>query len=109
MVKNDLPVGAAVYADPLIVKVFYNLAENAARFGEKITTIRFSGEERGETISSSVKMTASAFLPVLKKKYSSGDSGRTPGLVSSSHGRFSISPASSSARPLNRARAHALR
>ena len=47
MVKNDLPAGAAVYADPLIVKVFYNLAEHAARFGEKITTIRFSGEERG--------------------------------------------------------------
>jgi signal transduction histidine kinase len=43
----DLPAGTAVYADPLIVKVFYNLAENAARYGEKITTIRFSGEERG--------------------------------------------------------------
>jgi signal transduction histidine kinase len=43
----DLPAGAAVYVDPLILKVFYNLAENAARYGEKIKTIRFSGEECG--------------------------------------------------------------
>jgi len=46
LVKNDLPAGAEVYADPLIVKVFYNLMENAVRHGENVTTIRFSGEER---------------------------------------------------------------
>ena len=45
MVKNDLPAGAEVFADPLIVKVFYNLMDNAARYGGKITTIRFSLEE----------------------------------------------------------------
>ena len=46
MVKNELPAGADVYADSLIVKVFYNLIDNAVRYGEKITTLRFSGEER---------------------------------------------------------------
>jgi len=46
MVKNDLPPGTEVFADPLIVKVFYNLMDNAARYGGKITTIRFSVDER---------------------------------------------------------------
>ena len=40
ILKNDLPAGAEVYADPLIVKVFYNLMDNAVRYGGKITTIR---------------------------------------------------------------------
>jgi PAS domain S-box-containing protein len=42
---NDLPPGIEVYADPLIVKVFYNLMENAVRYGGKITVIRFFIEE----------------------------------------------------------------
>ena len=46
IVKNNLPVGNEVFADPLIEKVFYNLMDNAARYGGKITTIRFSVEER---------------------------------------------------------------
>jgi PAS domain S-box-containing protein len=45
MVKNDLPAGMEVFADPLIVKVFYNLMDNAVRYGGKITTIRFSALE----------------------------------------------------------------
>jgi len=48
VVKNDLPVGAEVFADPLVVKVFYNLMDNAGRYGGKITTIRFSVEESGD-------------------------------------------------------------
>lgn len=47
MVKNDLPADAEVFADPLIVKVFYNLMDNAVRYGGKITTIRFFVEEAG--------------------------------------------------------------
>jgi len=46
LVKNELPAGAEVYADPLIAKVFYNLMDNAVRYGGKITTIRFFAEER---------------------------------------------------------------
>ncbi|MEI6841774.1 MAG: PAS domain S-box protein [Methanomicrobiales archaeon] len=46
IIKNDLPSGAEVFADPLIVKVFFNLVDNAVRYGGKITIIRFSAEER---------------------------------------------------------------
>jgi PAS domain S-box-containing protein len=45
IVKNDLPAGTEVFADPLILKVFYNLIDNAVRYGGKITTIRFSVEK----------------------------------------------------------------
>jgi len=46
MVNNDLPAGTKIYADPLIVKVFYCLVDNAVRYGGKITTIRFFALER---------------------------------------------------------------
>ncbi|MEI7433590.1 MAG: PAS domain S-box protein [Methanomicrobiales archaeon] len=48
MLKNDLAAGAEIFADPLIVKVCYNLMDNAVRYGGKITFIRFSAEERGD-------------------------------------------------------------
>jgi len=35
--------GVEIYADPLIEKVFFNLIDNAKRYGETITKIRFSG------------------------------------------------------------------
>ncbi len=46
MIKTDLPAGAELFADPLIVKVCYNLMDNAVRHGGKITIIRFSSEVR---------------------------------------------------------------
>ncbi|MFA4849220.1 MAG: PAS domain-containing sensor histidine kinase [Methanoregula sp.] len=46
--ENDLPPGRKIFADPLIVKVFFNLIDNAVRYGKKITTLRFYGEERGD-------------------------------------------------------------
>jgi PAS domain S-box-containing protein len=46
IVKNDIPAGTEILVDPLIVKVFYNLVDNAVRYGGKVTTIRFSVEER---------------------------------------------------------------
>ena len=46
--KNYLPAGAEVFADPLITKVFYNLMDNAVRYGQKITTIRFAVEKSGD-------------------------------------------------------------
>ena len=45
-VTNDLPAGLDISADPLVVKVFYNLMDNAVRYGGKITTLRFSALER---------------------------------------------------------------
>ena len=47
IVNNDLPAGAEVFADPLIVKVFYNLMDNALRYGGNITTLRFFLQESG--------------------------------------------------------------
>ena len=44
--KNDLPFGTEVFADPLVAKVFYNLMDNAVRYGGRITTIRFSVQDR---------------------------------------------------------------
>ena len=44
--KNDLPAGTEVFADPLITRVFFNLVDNAVRHGGKINNIRFSLEAR---------------------------------------------------------------
>ena len=46
VVKNDIPDGREIFADPLIAKVFYNLMDNSVRHGKKITAVRFSLEER---------------------------------------------------------------
>lgn len=40
--------GIEVYADPLLEKVFFNLIDNANRYGETLTRIRFSGFEGGD-------------------------------------------------------------
>ncbi|MCX6698596.1 MAG: PAS domain S-box protein [Methanomicrobiales archaeon] len=46
-VNNGLPAGNEMLADPLVIKVFYNLMDNAVRYGEKITTISFYMKARG--------------------------------------------------------------
>ena len=48
MVKNDLPAGTEVFADPLIFKVLFNLMDNGVRYGGKITTIRFFAQDSGD-------------------------------------------------------------
>ena len=48
VLKNDIPPGTEVFADPLIVTVFYNLMDNAARHGGSITSIWFSIKESDE-------------------------------------------------------------
>ena len=42
LLKNDIPSSTEIFADPLIVRVFFNLMDNALRHGGAITTIRFS-------------------------------------------------------------------
>ena len=37
-----------MFGDPLVVRVCYNLMDNAVRYGGKITTIRFSMQESGD-------------------------------------------------------------
>lgn len=47
-VVNDIPGGIEIFADPLIIKVFHNLSNNAVQHGENATTIHFSiGEHDG--------------------------------------------------------------
>ena len=48
IVKNDIPANFEVFADPLFVKVCYNLIDNAVRYAGKITTIRFYLDEKDE-------------------------------------------------------------
>jgi signal transduction histidine kinase len=50
--KNELPAGTEIFADPLIFRVFYNLMDNAVHHGGKITFIRFFGKlsDEGYTI-----------------------------------------------------------
>jgi len=50
IVIETVPEELWLYADPMIGKVFYNLIDNAVRYGEKITRIRFSWVERGDTL-----------------------------------------------------------
>ncbi len=47
-VKTNIRAGMEVFAYPLIAKVFYNLIDNAVRYGGKITIIRFSLQESGD-------------------------------------------------------------
>jgi DNA-binding response OmpR family regulator len=48
-IVNDIPAGTEVFSDALITNVFYNLMDNAARYGRKITTIGFSVKESGDS------------------------------------------------------------
>ena len=54
-VVDDIPEGTAIFADPLTVKVFRNLIQNALRHGEGVTTIHFFIEERDGDLPSSVR------------------------------------------------------
>ncbi|MFA7303016.1 MAG: PAS domain S-box protein [Methanoregula sp.] len=42
--------GIEIYADPLLVKVFYNLLENAVRHGEHVSMVRFFYQESGDAL-----------------------------------------------------------
>jgi PAS domain S-box-containing protein len=45
--KNDIPAGTEVVADPLIVKAFFNLLDNSVRHGQRVTEIRVSSHTSG--------------------------------------------------------------
>jgi len=44
-IENNLPETVELYADPLIMKVFSNLIDNAVKYGQKITKITFHYEK----------------------------------------------------------------
>jgi DNA-binding response OmpR family regulator len=47
-IENSLPEAVELYADPLIMKVFSNLIDNAVRYGKKITKITFHYEKTAD-------------------------------------------------------------
>jgi len=50
-VKNEIPLGLKVFADPLIPKVFDNLINNSLRHGGDVKNIRFFAEENAGSTS----------------------------------------------------------
>ena len=49
VLQNDLSPGVEIFADPMIVKAFSNLVDNAVRHGGSTTLMRFFDEEDGGT------------------------------------------------------------
>jgi PAS domain S-box-containing protein len=47
---NQLPPGMEVNADPMIIKVFFNLLDNSIRHGQNVTKIRVSCRESDEAL-----------------------------------------------------------
>jgi PAS domain S-box-containing protein len=45
--NNEIPAGTEVFADPLIVKAFFNLLDNSVRHGQRVTEIRVSTHMSG--------------------------------------------------------------
>ncbi|HWQ66553.1 MAG TPA: PAS domain S-box protein [Methanospirillum sp.] len=50
LLKNDIPEGVEIFADPLILKVIYNQMDNSIRYSGKIPTILFSKWDSGDDI-----------------------------------------------------------
>ncbi|MFA5348341.1 MAG: PAS domain S-box protein [Methanoregula sp.] len=80
IVKNDLPAGTEVFADSLIVRVFYNLMDNAVRYGGKITTIRFSVQESGDDLMIVCEDDGEGIPPEEKEKIFERGFGRNTGI-----------------------------
>lgn len=82
--------GIELFADPLVEKVFYNLIDNALRYGGTgMTTIRISARQEGGRWCSSSVTTGQASLHGTRRSSSTKGSGRTPALACTSHGRSS--------------------
>jgi PAS domain S-box-containing protein len=50
LLRNDLSASLEVFADPLIVKVFFNLLDNSIRHGQRVTEIRVSSRQSGSDL-----------------------------------------------------------
>jgi PAS domain S-box-containing protein len=80
ILENDLPAGREIFADPLIVRVFYNLMDNAVRYGRTITTIRFSAESRGDDLTILCEDNGVGIPPKDKERIFERGFGQTSGL-----------------------------
>jgi signal transduction histidine kinase len=50
LLNNDIPASLEVFADPLIVKVFFNLLDNSLRHGQRVTQIQVSSRQSGNDL-----------------------------------------------------------
>jgi PAS domain S-box-containing protein len=66
--RNDIPAGAEVFADPLVTKVFSNLVDNALRHGGAVSTIRFSLETPGPGCTVVCEDDGAGIAPEIQKK-----------------------------------------
>jgi PAS domain S-box-containing protein len=81
-VRVDSSVGSLeVYADPLLEKVFYNLIDNALRYGGmKMTTIRIASRETERGLVISVEDNGSGIAPQDRKRLFERGFGHNTGL-----------------------------
>jgi PAS domain S-box-containing protein len=79
-VINDIPEGTEVFADPLIRRVLFNLVENSVRYGERVTAIRFSAEEKGGSLSIVCEDDGVGVLPGEKEKIFERGYGKNTGM-----------------------------
>jgi PAS domain S-box-containing protein len=79
-VLNDVPSKTEVFADPLIIRVFYNLMDNAARHGGTITTIRFSAQESGADLHIICEDDGTGIPAAVKEKIFDHGTGKNTGL-----------------------------
>ncbi len=92
-VINDLPASTEVFADPLIIKVFYNLMDNAGRYGRTSTMIRFSVTERDGDHILVYEDDGKGVPQKRRRRFSNGDLVKTPVLACSFPVRSSRLPA----------------
>jgi signal transduction histidine kinase len=77
--QNDVPAGIEIFADPLIIKVFYNLVDNAVKHGVSTTTIRFLVEEREGVRSVVCEDDGAGVPPTMRKKIFTRGTGKDHG------------------------------
>ncbi len=80
-IANDLSPGSEIYADPLIFKVFFNLVDNAIRYGgEGMTSIRFSSIEADDGLVIVCEDDGAGISPEDKKRLFKRGFGKNTGL-----------------------------
>jgi PAS domain S-box-containing protein len=79
-VLNDCPSGIEVFADPLILKVFTNLIDNAIQHGTGVSTIRFYLQLRGDERSIVCEDDGAGIEPAMKDKLFTRGVGKNHGL-----------------------------
>jgi signal transduction histidine kinase len=106
IMKNGLPSGLEVFADPMLVKVFYYLIDNAVSHGEKVSTIRFIRQKSGDDYIIICEDDGVGISVNKKEHIFERDFGNNTGLGLFLPARSSQSPVSPSGKPVSRKKEH---